>query len=171
MIDDAIRAVGAASVHETYSDGTELPTALRAHFVAPLGRSWDWFDPPMLFLGTSQKDSPVAPLHRDGAHGFLEHVLGTKRVLLYSPDQARLLYPHVNYQTSQKCWVRPSAPDYERFPRFADAKPIEVLLQPGDVLILPCGWFHEVYAMDLVLSVSFFLMWEHAPPAFPGAAR
>jgi len=30
-------------------------------------------------------------------------------------------------------------------------------LEPGDVLINPAGWFHEVYALDPVISVSFFL--------------
>lgn len=35
-------------------------------------------------------------------------------------------------------------PDFEQFPRFAEAKRLHCSLRPGDVLFMPAFWWHEV---------------------------
>lgn len=35
-------------------------------------------------------------------------------------------------------------PDLKRFPRFANAKRLQCVLKPGDVLFMPSFWWHEV---------------------------
>jgi len=47
-------------------------------------------------------------------------------------------------------------PDFERFPKFKNAKSVETLLNPGDVLFLPPYWFHHVIAVDFSTSVNFW---------------
>jgi ribosomal protein L16 Arg81 hydroxylase len=47
-------------------------------------------------------------------------------------------------------------PDLTRFARFAQAQGVDVVLEPGDLLVIPTGWYHCVWALDHVLSVSRF---------------
>ena len=49
-------------------------------------------------------------------------------------------------------------PDYERFPKFRQAVALEGILEPGEMLFLPAGWWHQVRSMDLAISVNFW--WE-----------
>ena len=47
--------------------------------------------------------------------------------------------------------VHVSAPDFDRFPRFAAALDAaeEAELSPGDAIFIPKHWFHHVEALDL----------------------
>lgn len=47
-----------------------------------------------------------------------------------------------------------------RFPQFAEAHPLAVTLEPGDVLFVPKHWWHFVEAIDTSLSVN---VWVDAP--------
>lgn len=47
-----------------------------------------------------------------------------------------------------------------RFPEFAEAHPLEVTLEPGDVLFVPNHWWHFVEAVETSLSVN---VWLEAP--------
>jgi hypothetical protein len=152
------------------SSGVTLPPALWSHCRQPYFRSrTDVYREPQLWMGFSSNGVPVTHLHRDSLHGFLAHVFGHKRVLLYPPDQAPHLYPHRSFNHFQFCWVKPEAPDLERFPLFRHARPVECALEPGDLLILPAGWFHCVFAPEPAISVSAFMRWESwerlRPPA------
>jgi lysine-specific demethylase 8 len=51
-------------------------------------------------------------------------------------------------------------PDLSRFPRFADAEPIEDILEAGEMLFLPSLWWHRISAMDPNIAVNFW--WD--PP-------
>jgi len=55
----------------------------------------------------------------------------------------------------------------KKFPKFKDAKAVEAILEPGDVLYLPPMWFHHVTALEMSVSVSIWSrpqetlnMWE-----------
>ena len=148
----AIRGESSAN----YSVGVSLPQECWHYFVPPFLDRED-FNAPQLWMGAAAGQEPVTALHRDCLTGFLCHLYGRKKFLLYSPDQAELVYPFKRFNAHQPCRVTPSAPDLERYPLFAKARPIETILEPGDVLINPVGWFHEVYALGPVISVSFFL--------------
>lgn len=94
-------------------------------------------------------------LHRDPVHGLLAHYFGTKAVTLYSPDQARYLYPYQRFRAYQPCAVyNIEQPDTDAFPLFAHAEPIEVRLCPGEALLIPHGWFHFIKSETLTVSVS-----------------
>jgi hypothetical protein len=53
-----------------------------------------------------------------------------------------------------------ATPTFRVFPRLADAVPLEIVLSPGELLVIPIGWFHQVFADDPVFSVSAFLKFE-----------
>lgn len=139
-----------------YSYGCAVPDAMRDEFVFPVFPETD-LSPKQLWLGTAS-DEPVTGLHRDARPVLLAQVIGRKRLVMYPAHQADALYPrrsHNDYY--QQCWVDPEAPDLVRFPRFPEAMPLDVVLGPGDLLYIPTGWFHYVFAVDDVLSVSTIL--------------
>jgi Cupin-like domain len=141
--------------HGGYTHGCPLPEALSVVFQPPLFpreavRSQLW-------MGVGAEGRLTTRLHRDLTDTLLAQIIGTKRIVMYSPDQASNLYPFKNFNGHQQCWVDPSAPNVDRFPRFSDAQPVEVVLHPGQVLVNPTGWFHCVYATGETMSVSFAL--------------
>ena len=95
-------------------------------------------------------------MHCDLANSFLAQLHGRKRVRLYAPAQERAVYAVDAFNTYRPCRVDVAAPDLTRFPRFADALGVDVMLEPGDLLVIPTGWFHCVWALDHVLSISRF---------------
>lgn len=53
------------------------------------------------------------------------------------------------------------APDMARFPKYAKASPLRVVLRPGDALYLPAYWHHEVQSIPdaetgLNIAVNFW---------------
>jgi hypothetical protein len=126
-----------------------FPPPAALHSAAPLGF-------PLLWLGSAQSQyKAVTGLHCDCVHGFLCHVFGKKKVLLYSPDQEEFVYPFRAFNMYRSCWTGPDVLDYDRYPLFRQARPIEVILNPGDVLFIPFGWFHCIFALDAVMSISY----------------
>lgn len=99
---------------------------------------------PRLFIGPK---GAVTPLHLDiwGTHAWLSQLMGRKRWILFSPDQKDLLY---NYE------VDPERPDFERFPLYRNARPVECTLGPGETIFVPGGWAHHVSSLDPTISLT-----------------
>jgi hypothetical protein len=100
-----------------------------------------WFGP----AGT------VTPLHHDTLNILFMQVAGRKAFTLLPPAQTHLLYNDLNLFSE----VDAERPDLERFPRYASATPLTVVLGPGETLFLPVGWWHHVRALDVSISLSF----------------
>ena len=144
------------------SGGVLCPVELRPSFT-PRVLGGEGFTLPQFWLGRVKgSKKPITPLHQDEIPSFLGHVFGPKKFLLYSPDQAKNVYVlDKTYRRGRLAAAQPWNPDYQRFPLFANARPVEVVLAPGDLLLIPAGWFHEAYATaEPVLSVgSFYNEW------------
>lgn len=140
-----------------YSGGAGLPGALAKRFRPPAalqGAASLGF--PQLWIGASASEGrSVTGTHADCVHGFLCQVYGRKKVMLYSPDQEPFLYPFRAFNQYRACWTGPDVVDDERYPLFRQARPLEVTLKPGDVLLVPFGWYHCVFALDPVMSISY----------------
>lgn len=139
-----------------YTQGCSLPEPMHKDFM-PNHFTRDDYIEPQIWLGSVPVNVPASSLHHDPLDGFLYQIMGRKKLVLYPPNQAAYLYPMKAYNNYQPCWVKPEAPDLERFPNFAKAKAIEVVLNPGELLVQPAGWFHAVYCLDSpTFSVSYF---------------
>lgn len=142
---------------KAYTEGCFLPEPMHKDFMPNHFTRDDYIDP-QVWLGSVPVQVAASSLHHDPLDGFLYQIMGRKKVIMYAPDQAPYLYPMRAYNNYQPCWVKPEAPDYNRFPEFAKAQGIEVVLHPGELLIQPAGWFHAVYCLDSpTFSVSYFL--------------
>ena len=115
----------------------------------------------------------VTCLHYDSSDGTLMQLHGAKKVVLFPPSQIYNLYPfpvyvHLRHGLKLRSWfsqVYPENPDFQSFPKFKQAlqHKHEVILNQGEVLYIPVGWWHEVTALgdDMVCSVNRF--WSVSP--------
>jgi hypothetical protein len=95
-------------------------------------------------------------LHRDPwtSSAVLCQFYGDKQLTMYAPEQAACLMNGDEF-------VDPAAPDPQRFPRFAQARPAyEDTLKPGEVLYIPSGWFHDVTSVTDSISVTWNFVHE-----------
>ncbi|APR79849.1 Pass1-related protein [Minicystis rosea] len=132
---------------------SSLPELL-ADIEAPQYTVGAWWSTTRLWL--SAKDTS-SPLHRDIADNIIVQLQGRKRILLYPPDHTAWLYS--NALTSglpNFSRFDPEAPDYDRFPHARHAEPLEVTLHPGEALFLPSGWWHQVRAVDISVTINFW---------------
>lgn len=101
---------------------------------------------------------------------IIVQVIGRKRITLIDPLHARYVYNDDGVFSM----VDAANPDYSRFPLYAYADPITLVLEPGDALFIPVGWWHHVESLDLSASLSFTnfvfpneYQWRHPSPANP----
>jgi hypothetical protein len=101
----------------------------------------------------------ITPLHYDLVHNLFAQVTGRKRFILFAPEQTKLLYPFPKFSPiAHFSRVNLDDPDLVKFPRFQNARPLECTVEPGDILFIPVFWWHQVYSINLCVSISF---WSH----------
>ncbi|RDA95216.1 hypothetical protein CP533_1835 [Ophiocordyceps camponoti-saundersi (nom. inval.)] len=123
-----------------------------------------WFGP----AGT------ITPLHTDGYHNLLCQVVGTKYVRLYPPQATPSMCPRASESgidmsnTSRldlglmEGWDRSPRrddDDDDDAPSLSSLEGIdyrECILQPGDTLLIPIGWWHYVRSLSISFSLSFW---------------
>jgi hypothetical protein len=103
----------------------------------------------MMWIGPA---GTFTPLHHDLTNNFIAQIVGRKQVIVAPPSETSRLYNHVHV-FSQVGDLQ--AVDPERFPEVAQARLYEVVLEPGDVLFLPIGWWHQVRALDFSVTSTF----------------
>src|SRR5579859_6188985 len=137
---------------QLYNDIEVLPEYLNSKKVA--GNVFFWFGP----AGT------ITPLHHDSINILMAQVYGRKQVILIPSSQTHLVHNNVGVYSEVDC----TNPDYDTYPSFQKVNQIEVILEPGEVLFLPVGWWHYVKALDTSITVTFtnflfpnYYTWEH----------
>lgn len=107
-------------------------------------------DFPFMFFGGQ---GAVTPLHFDidRSHVFLNQIHGRKRVVLFAPDQSRLLYHHPFTVAS---YIDVNHPDEKNYPALQLVKGYEVILQPGESLFIPSCYWHYIEYTDGGYSIS-----------------
>ncbi len=85
----------------------------------------------------------VTPIHYDidMTHVFHTPFHGRKRVVLFAPEQSTRLYRH---PFTIRSYVNVDAPDFDRFPALAGARGYEAILEPGETLFIPSGYWHHI---------------------------
>ncbi len=99
----------------------------------------------------------VTGYHIDRADNLLVQIVGRKFVKLVSPDQSKRMYPSSKYD-SNTLMSSVNADEYNdaKFPEFAKVDALYAIIEPGDILFIPRGWWHYVRALDPSISVNNF---------------
>ncbi|QXQ06726.1 cupin-like domain-containing protein [Sphingosinicellaceae bacterium] len=110
----------------------------------------------------------IAAAHWDMSNNVAVCAVGRRRFTLFPPDQAANLYPGPLEPTpggQVVSMVDFDVPDFDRHPGFREAlAAAEVAdLGPGDVLIYPALWWHQVEALD-AFNVLVNYWWNAAEP-------
>ena len=95
----------------------------------------------------------TTPLHYDIDMGHVLHTVirGRRRVRLYAPDQSVALYCH---PFTVRSYVDLDQPDLDTYPAFAAARGDEVILEAGQTLFMPAGYWHEFHYLDAGIGLS-----------------
>jgi ribosomal protein L16 Arg81 hydroxylase len=128
--------LAAARLWEDFDAGSLPLDGASAH-----GNTFLWFGP----AGT------VTPLHHDVMNVLFVQLYGRKRFTLIAPAFTPRVYNEVGVHAS----ADPEQPNYHTHPEFRGVPTANVILEPGDTLFLPVGWWHRVEALDVSISLSF----------------
>ena len=91
------------------------------------------------------------PLHLDLTNNMLVQIYGRKRVTLVPANQAPYIYNDSHVYSEMPYPVQGSS----RFPMARHLTPVDVILDPGEALFIPVGWWHCVEGLDVSMSVVF----------------
>jgi hypothetical protein len=125
-----------------------------APILADIGTLPDFCDPARLSERASFWFGPagtVTPLHHDTLMLCHTQIVGRKRWRFISPLQTPLLYNSFDVYSP----IDIDRPDLDRYPLFEQATVLEVIVEPGETVFLPLGWWHQVTALDVSLSFSY----------------
>jgi ribosomal protein L16 Arg81 hydroxylase len=90
-------------------------------------------------------------LHHDLGAVLFGQVHGRKRFWLIPSFETGRVYNHHTVWSA----VDAEHPDLARFPAFREAHVLEAVVEPGEMLLIPAGWWHQVHALDVSVSVTF----------------
>jgi cupin-like protein len=104
---------------------------------------------PRIWIGNAAK----VATHNDPSENVAVVVAGRRRFTLFPPDQIANLYLgplHFTPAGVPISMVHVTAPDLERYPRFAEARDAALTaeLGPGDALFIPYAWYHHVESLE-----------------------
>jgi [protein]-arginine 3-hydroxylase / protease len=103
------------------------------------------------------KAGTVTPLHRDVPHNLHVHLGGRKRWLLFPPGQSRQMYSRGLLSGMPNfSQVDPEQPDYDRYPRFRGVTAFGAVLDAGETLFIPHGWWHHTRSLDTAVAMNFW---------------
>ena len=163
--DRAMQDMSMAEYLDLVAQGVEdLPPYLGNLELRELNRLCHWptyfskMGPPRFWIGPA---GTVTPLHCDYDDNIFAQVWGSKRIFLSPPHHDEFLYPKEANAILFGSPFDPEAPDFDRFPLARQASMIEVVVNPGDMLYVPAGWYHYVRALTFSLSSN---RWARSVP-------
>ncbi len=136
---------------------TELPELFRALPAPPITRGRYRYG---VAIG---RDTCTRGHYHSHEHALISQVHGQKRIILYPPTDFRRLYPHprrLHRSPHEYSRVDFSNPDLAEFPELKGARRLELVLSGGDALFVPVHWWHAVYGLGAIMSVS--MLWNAA---------
>lgn len=109
----------------------------------------------------------LSPCHYDAQSNIACCVVGKRKFTMFPPEQVKNLYPgplDLNPGGPAITMVDFDHPDFEKFPRYRDAIPHGQIaeLEAGDVLFIPCMWWHQVQSLSS-FNVLINYWWNSFP--------
>jgi Cupin-like domain len=112
-----------------------------------------WGGATELFIGGPGGKFPY--LHLDYYHlnAWITQLYGEKQFTVFPRGQEDLLYPRPDDPWRSELNI--FEPDFEKFPKYRDATPINFVVGPGETLFIPFGTWHTAYSLTPTISVAF----------------
>jgi hypothetical protein len=116
-------------------------------FLTPTGGALDG----MPWIGAA---GSFTPLHHDLTNNLIVQVVGRKRFRLAPPSETAKLGNERGVYSDVRDLDDPKL-DLARFPRLKDIRLYDVVLEPGEILFVPVGWWHQVRALDFSVTLTY----------------
>jgi hypothetical protein len=105
----------------------------------------------MIWIGP---EGTFTPLHHDLTNNLIVQVVGRKRVVMASPAETPKLYNRLHVFSDVGNLTDPQL-DRSAFPKAGDVRLLETVLEAGEALFVPIGWWHQVEALEFSVSMTF----------------
>lgn len=97
----------------------------------------------------------VTGYHIDWGDNILAQIVGRKCLHLVSPDDTPNMYVSRKFdQGTTISNVDIDQYDENEYPKFANVRQHRIILNPGEMIFIPRGWWHHVRSLDVSISVS-----------------
>lgn len=95
---------------------------------------------PLAFFGGQGAETRI---HRDMDNScvFLTELVGSKRVVLFSPDYSKKLY---QYPFSTHTSIDVNHPDFNKYPELSNVVGYDCTINAGDTIFMPAGYWHHI---------------------------
>lgn len=95
---------------------------------------------PLAFFGG---EGAVTRIHRDmdNSNVYLTELHGRKRVVLFDPKYSDMLY---RYPFGTHTSIDINNPDYEKYPALDKVVGYDCIIEAGDTVFMPSGWWHHI---------------------------
>lgn len=126
---------------------------------------------PMLFVGGK---TSITHMHFDIDMSHILHTqfIGRKRVLLFPHEEQHKLYRKpfevLSLADFSNFNQEEGKPDYNNFPALKYAKGYEVILEHGDTLFMPAGFWHHMEYLDSGFAMSLRALQKSVPGKLNG---
>ena len=104
----------------------------------------------MMWIGPA---GTVTPLHHDLTNNFIAQMTGRKRIRMAPAAEVGKLYNH-QHVFSEIPDLEDPIIDLGRHPRLGALRSYDVLLEPGEILFMPIGWWHQVKSVDFSVTIT-----------------
>jgi hypothetical protein len=105
----------------------------------------------MLWIGPA---GTLTALHHDLTNNLIAQIVGRKRIRIAPAAEVGKLY-NDQHVFSEIADLEAADLDPARHPRLAELRFYDVLLEPGEILFVPLGWWHQVKSLDFSVTVTF----------------
>jgi hypothetical protein len=96
----------------------------------------------------------LTALHHDLTNNLIAQIVGRKRIRLAPAAEVGKLY-NDQHVFSEIADLEAPGLDPTRHPRLAHLRFYDVLLEPGEILFVPLGWWHQVKSLDFSVTVTY----------------
>jgi hypothetical protein len=105
----------------------------------------------MMWIGPA---GTVTSLHHDLTNNFIAQLVGRKRLKLIAAADVGKLYNYKHVFSRIADLEDPNL-DRSQFPLLAEARIYDVVLNPGEILSVPLGWWHQVKSLDFSVTITY----------------
>lgn len=153
-----------ALIEESKYAESSLPPYLGNQIIPEISALCDW---PEFFEDWANAKTwigpagTITPLHCDYNDNLFAQISGSKTFFLYPPHVAENLRLKEVNPVLFASEFDPESPDFGVYPKMTDIVPIECIVNEGDLLYLPAGWFHHVTAQSFSVSIN---RWSRSTP-------
>jgi histone arginine demethylase JMJD6 len=106
-----------------------------------------------IFLGGASGWFPYIHYDLYGLYAIVTQVYGRKEFILWEPEQGKFMYPD-----PENPWMSTISeyfkPDFDKYPLYKNAKGSSVVVDPGETVYVPKGWWHTARSLEPTISIA-----------------